>query len=139
MPIVQGNEPPRRRSRPSVVGWLLPVIIFGPTLYRMARGAVAGRVTDQQLLIVGAGAVALALVVLIASRVSRARSTPARLPTGYPSTPPPVMLAGPIQTTASEGYTPRPLRYEPMVTSKVVLAGVAVAAMIGGFVALLVL
>ena len=145
MPIVQGNEPqrPGRRAGGSVLGWLLPLIIFGPTLYRIIRSTVGGRVTDQQLALALGGIVALVVVVTVVRRVNGTRDrNVTRLPTGVA----PPMSAGPRlesprlpSSTLGAGGLPRAPRFEPMVTGKVIVAGFVLAALLGaaGFVLLM--
>ena len=138
MPIVSGNEPqrPGRRSGGSWFGWLLPLIIFGPTLYRFVRSATAGRVTNQQLLIGLGGVLVLAAMVWVARRVSGTRDrNVTRLPTGSPSSMgQSVRLEAPRlpSSTLGPGGVPQAPRFEPLVTGKVFMVGVILALLIGG-------
>ncbi len=136
MPIVRGNEPrqPQRRAGGATLGWIIPLIIFGPTIYRVIRNASAGLLTDQQLAVAAGGAVAFGVMVWVIQRVNRARaSNPARLPTAYElpkaAVPPTSQAGGP---SIDQAYVPQSPRYEPIITGKVVLAGVVLAALMAG-------
>lgn len=150
MPIVSGNEPPPEpKQRSGLPGWIVPLIIFGPVIYNFARSATRGLLTDQQLLIAGGGLLGLAALVAIARRVSQSRSgSAASLPTSYtpPSTPArelngytSSMPSAPSQyrPQLDKPYVPQPPRFEPIITGKVFLAGVVLAALMLGAGALL--
>jgi hypothetical protein len=127
MPIVPGNEPPRRRQRGSALGWLLPLLIFGPTIYNVVRNNLGINVSNQQALIVVGGIVGLVALAVIVQRVNRLREgNTTTLPTSY--TPP-----------HGKPYVPSAPRFEPIVTGKVVLAGFVLALLIAGFGAVLLL
>lgn len=145
MPIVSGNEPqpPRRRSSGPGLGWIFPLLVFGPVLYNTIRRATAGILTDQQLLIVGGGLVGLVVLGIIAQRVNRIRAgSSSSLPTSY--TPPPSVggssslpsayasQMSPTRTQPGQSYVPRPPKFEPIITGKVLLAGLVVALVLGG-------
>lgn len=143
MPIVSGNEPPSQRNRRnSLVGWVLPLLFFGPMIYNFVRSTTRGVLTDQQLLIVGGGLIGLVAIVVIMRRVGQSRAgSSTSLPTSY--TPPtnvaPLSRATPIKqpqpqqyrTRTEQPYVPSPPRFEPIVTGKVFLLGVVLAALFG--------
>ncbi len=154
MPIVQGSEPrnPQRGSS-ARLGWIVPLLIFGPTIYRTMRNMAAGRLTDQQLLIAGVGLVLLVALVVVVRRVNGVRNNgSSSLPTAYQppksvgSTPPVVRAPAPEDTPpwtpparagahpllSSDTYVPRAPQFEPIITGKVVLAGVVLAAVLSG-------
>lgn len=135
MPIVPGNEPRQTpKSGGSInLGWILPLLIFGPTLYRFVRNSVGNRLTDQQILIIGGGLVGLVVLAVIVQRVNRMRNdTASSLPTSY--LPAASQLPGNVapRVQRPEWKTPAAPKYEPMVTGKVMLAGVVLAALMGG-------
>lgn len=144
MPIVSGNEPPQPKQRSSLTGWIIPLIIFGPVIYNFARNTTRGILTDQQLLIAGGGLIGLVALVAIGRRVSQSRSSSASsLPTSYtpPSTPPrqlngytSSMPSAPSQyrPQLDKPYVPQPPRFEPVITGKVFLVGVVLAALMAG-------
>lgn len=155
MPIVHGGAPgnSQKRRGGSWVTWILPLLIFGPTIYRGIRNMAAGRLTDQQLLIAGAGIVLLAALVVIVQRINRSRnSSTSSLPTAYEppksiGAAPPMMrvpspddeFSAPSSTSAygprelsSHTYVTRAPQFEPIITGKVVLAGVVLAAVLTG-------
>lgn len=146
MPIVPGNEPPEQKQRTSLGGWIVPLIIFGPMLYNLVRNATRGVLTDQQLLIAGGGLIGLVALVAIARRVGQSRASSASsLPTSYtPPSTPPRQLNGYTSSTPSQyrtqldkPYVPQPPRFEPIITGKVLLVGVVLAALMLGAGALL--
>lgn len=134
MPIVPGNEPTpqRRRSGGFGLGWIVWLAILGPTLYRLARNAVGGRLTDQQFLIIAGGLAGLFIMILIVRWVNNTRTGGSTsLPTGYQ---PPRQMQGRLPTPPQPrpASLPEAPRFEPMVTGKVVLAGLILAAFMGG-------
>jgi hypothetical protein len=134
MPIVPGNEPQRTpNSGGSRLGWIIPLVIFGPSLYRFVRSGIGARLTDQQMLIVGGGLVGLVVLAVIVQRVNRSRNdTTSRLPTSYmPAATGRSNTSVPRLPTAEWKVPPAP-KYEPMITGKVMLAGVVLAAVMGG-------
>ncbi len=135
MPIVSGNEPkqPQKKTGTLGCGWLLPLLIFGQPIISLVRRALAGRVDDQQLLIIGAGVVALLVMVVIVRRVNEARSNnTTSLPTPYqpPTTNPPPFTQSRVQP--GQPLVPRPPQFEPIITGKVVLAGLVLAMLFAG-------
>lgn len=153
MPNVQGSDPrgPQKRAGGSWIGWIVPLLIFGPTIYRGIRNMVAGRLTDQQLLIAGAGLVLLVALVVVVQRIQRSRNSSASsLPTAYQ--PPKSVVAAPVVapvpssddkatwSSSTDGYARRELssdtyvtrapQFEPIFTGKVVLAGIVLAAVL---------
>jgi hypothetical protein len=142
MPIVSGNEPPPpRNARGSLLGWVFPLLFFGPIIYNFVRSATRGLLTDQQLLIVGGGLIGLAALVAIGRRVGQSRAnTTTSLPTSY--TPPqnvaPLSRATPVnreqppnRAPGDKPYMPSPPRFEPIITGKVLLVGIVLAALFG--------
>lgn len=129
MPIVSGNEPPSGKQKPQSASWawLIPfLLVFGRPIYQAVRNATAGRVTDQQLIIVGAGVVVLLVVVAIVQRIHRSRTAGAtRLPTTYT---PPTPLSRP---SSDQSFVPSAPHFEPIITGKVLVAGIILAAIMG--------
>lgn len=137
MPIVQGNEPrqPQRSAGGSVVGWIIPLAFLGPMLYRLLRNATAGLLTDQQLVIAVGGVVAFGVMVWVLRRVNGLRaSSTTHLPAAYELSKPDLSRQPAMDPVRRDGsYVPQPPRYEPILTGKVVLAGVVLATLMGGF------
>ena len=160
MPIVPGNQPPRRQKPGSLLGWVLPLLFFGPMIYNAVRSATRGMLTDQQIIIAGAGLIGLVALITIARRVGQSRVTSSSsLPTAATPPNPPTVVTPPSQPTAyappnqpnayapprdtsvvvdvtppasSRSGLPSPPRFEPVVTGKVFLAGVLLALMMCG-------
>lgn len=133
MPIISGSEPPkqRRRSGPNI-GWIVPLLIFGPTIYNLARRSLAGRFTDQQLIMLG-GAVAVLIAFVAIGRwlSNQRRSDASALPPSYQ----PSSLSQPRSSpprSASPSFTPQAPRFEPIVTGKVMIAGAVLALLMAG-------
>lgn len=146
MPIVAGNQPePKKPTRGPSLGWLVPLLVFGPPLYSFVRRVTAGILTNQQLLVVGGGVLGLIVLGVIVQRVNRLRAGGAsRLPTSY-APPAPTLpgasspgASGKTNDRAGQPYLPPPPRFEPIVTGNVLLVGVLVALVMGliGFVLL---
>jgi hypothetical protein len=133
MSIVSGNQPPkqRRRSGPSI-GWIVPLLIFGPTLYNLARRSLAGRFTDQQLILLGGALAVLVAFIAIGRWLSnQRRSDGPALPPGYQPSPPKEPRSS-LPRPASPSYTPQAPRFEPIVTGKVIIAGAVLALLMAG-------
>jgi hypothetical protein len=124
MPIVAENDPQTKRSGSGGLGcgWIVPLLILAPTIIRYVRQSTAGWLDDQQLLIIGGGLGILAAFVLIVRQVNRQD----RAGTPWPpsSTPQPSALSPEQLQQRSKAGLPAPLRFEPIVTGKVLLAGV---------------
>lgn len=134
MSIVSGNEPPQRR-RGSNWSWLIfLLIVFGPTVIGTLRpffndlvNVDQGQVNMDQVVIIAGGVLALAVLVLLVARVRSAASrTPSALPTTY--TPP----TGTISSATNTPMLPTAPRFEPIITGKVVLAGVLLLMLLAG-------
>ncbi|HEX6291008.1 MAG TPA: hypothetical protein VFZ66_17615 [Herpetosiphonaceae bacterium] len=134
MPIVAGNDPkPAKESKGSGCGWLIFLLVFfWRPLYNMIRSVVNGRISDQQLLIIVGGVVALVVLALIVQRVNRSRQgSAASLPPSY--TPPSTLAKSYRQLQVpSEPFMPSAPRFEPIITGKVVLAGIMLFWIFGG-------
>lgn len=147
MPIVPGNDQnSKKKSGGFPFGSLIVfLIVFGRPLYNLVRSVTRGILTDQQLLIVAGGAVALVALVVIVQRVNQSRqgsspysptSLPMNTPTSLPSTNPAASLRQ--YTTSGDTRLPSAPRFEPIITGKVVLAGLLLALLLfgGGFLVL---
>lgn len=139
MPIVPGNDQGSgKKSGGSLVGWLVFLLVFGRPLYGLVRSVTNGRISDQQLLIITGGVVALIAVGVIVQRVNRMRASG----TSTLSTPylPPSNPATSLRqlNTKNDPSLPATPTFEPIITGKVVLAGIVLALLlIGGGLALL--
>ncbi len=124
MPIVAENEPQHKRSGSGGLGcgWLVPLLILAPTVIRYVRQSTAGWLDDQQLLIIAGGIGILFAFVLIVRQVNRQDRASPTLPPSTTS-PAPTISLDELQKRSQVGL-PAPPRFEPIVTGKVVLAGV---------------
>lgn len=132
MPIVPGNNPkPAKKSSGFPFGLIVFLVIFGQQIYGFVRGLTRGIITDQQLMIVAGGAVALVVLAVIVQRVNQSRQgsttyTPPSLPTSNPT------ASLRQYTTPGSPSLPSAPRFEPIITGKVVLAGLFLALLLGG-------
>jgi hypothetical protein len=115
-----------------VFGWIVFLLVFGRPIYNVVRSLTNGILTDQQLMIIAGGAVALIALTAIVQRVNRARQDGApTLSTSYttPSNP-----AASLQQymQASDSKLPSAPRFEPIITGKLVLAGFILALLLFG-------
>jgi hypothetical protein len=138
MPIVPGNDPKSaKKSSGFPFGLIVFLVVFGRPIYNVVRSFTRGIVTDQQLLIIGGGVVALVALAVIVQRVNQSRqgSSP-YTPTYTPSSNPTASLQQ--YTTPGDVRMPSAPRFEPVITGKVVLAGLLLALLLfgGGFVVL---
>ncbi len=130
MPIVPGNEQPRKTSGGSLWGWIVFLAVFGRPIYGFVRGLTNGFLSDQQLLILLGGAGALIVLATLVRRLRRSESAGPRMPsTPYP--PPQSPYTG-AQSMRASGVAPSAPRFEPVITGKLVLAGVILAGLLGG-------
>lgn len=143
MPIVSGNEPPTKRKQPSLLGWILPLILFGPMISNAISSVTRGTLTRDQVMI---GLIGLAILAAVGRRMIRSRGgsaspstlyTPptstnttitARKLTGYSST----SATTQARAQANKPYVPPPPRFEPMVSGKVMLLGLVLAVLFAG-------
>ena len=147
MPIVPGNEQKSgKESRGFPFGLIVFLIVFGRPVYNLVRSLTRGIVTDQQLMIVAGGVVALVALAVIVQRVNQSRqgSSPYS-PTSLSPTNTPTMLTPTNPTASLQQYTspgdarlPSAPRFEPIITGKVVLVGLLLALLLfgGGFLVL---
>jgi hypothetical protein len=133
MPIVPGNEPQSAKNRGgSIIGWIVFLLVFGRPLYNVVRSLTTGIVTDQQLMIIAGGALALIALAVIVQRVNRSRQD--STPTLSSSYPVPSNPAASLQQymQPSDVKLPQTPRFEPIITAKVVLAGLLLALLLFG-------
>ncbi|HEY0734862.1 MAG TPA: hypothetical protein VGD69_08125 [Herpetosiphonaceae bacterium] len=132
MPIVPGNNPkPAKKSSGFPFGLIVFLLVFGGQIYNVVRSATRGIITDQQLMIVAGGAVALVVLAVIVQRVNRSRQgSTMYTPTYTPSSNPTASLKQ--YTTSGSPSLPSAPRFEPVITGKVVLAGLILALLLGG-------
>lgn len=147
MPIVPGNEQKSgKESKGFPFGLIVFLVVFGRPIYNLVRSLTRGIVTDQQLMIVAGGVVALVALAVIVQRVNQSRqgSTPYS-PTSMTPTNPQTSLPTSNPTASLQQYTrpgdarlPSAPRFEPIITGKVVLAGLLLALLLfgGGFLVL---
>ncbi len=138
---ITANTPrpkPTRGQGPSCGTWIfLIVILLGP-----GRGilmALLGpRANDPRTLIVIGGVVVLAAMLVLAGRAASGRSSGPQLPTGpstpmsMPRLPTPAAPMSPTVPGSRAGYPLGPPQFEPIITGKVVLAGVLLLLVFAG-------
>lgn len=107
MPLTPNNEQ-RPTKRSGGWGWLVPLLIAAPTIINLVRSRTAGMLTDAQLLIIAAGVAVLVVLVVVGRRTWQSNAAAPRTPTYNP------------QQSAG---TPQAPRFEPIITGKVMLAG----------------
>lgn len=146
MPIVPGNEQnSKKKSGGFPTGLIVFLLIFGGQIYNVVRGLTRGILTDQQLMIAAGGVVALVVLTVIVQRVNQSRqgsspyttpSMPMNTPTSLTPTNPTASLQQ--YTTPGDARLPSAPRFEPIITGKVVLAGLLLALLLfgGGFLVL---
>ncbi len=123
MPIVSGNKPQPKRSGGIGWGWLLPLLILGPTIARFVRQSTAGWLTDQQLLIIVGGLAILIAFGIMIHRVNHAERGGTSLPQPpVPKAPTSASLQQ-LRKPSNDSLPPSP-RFEPIITGKVLLVGV---------------
>ncbi len=123
MSIVSGNEPQPKRSSGVGCGWLLPLLILGPTIARLVRQSTVGWLNDQQLLIIIGGLMVLIAFGIMIRRANRAERGGTTLPQPAASKVPTGASLQQLRKT-SKASLPPPPRFEPIITGKVLLAGV---------------
>lgn len=128
-------DPPPRQPKGNL-SWIFFLLILARPLWGILRSAVGPQLSNTQLWIVVIGVLALAALVLLAPRALNRGPSVTRLPTSAPSVPPRRPPALPQHPALDASL--RPPHYEPIITGKVMLAGVLLLGMMGlGFVLLL--
>jgi len=124
MPLTPNNQP-RPTKRSGGWGWLVPLLIAAPTIINLVRRQTEDVLTDAQLLMIVAGVGALIVLVVVGRRAWQSNAAVPRSPTYTPQ-----------QSSA----LPQAPRFEPIITGKVLLAGLVLGVLFaGGVVALLTL
>ena len=118
-------DPPRQRQ--SNLSWIFFLLILARPLWGILRSAIGPQLSNTQLWIIVAGVLSLAALALLAPRALNRDTPVSRLPTGAP----PVHLErpAPVAQRPFPGVSPRAPRFEPIITGKVMLAGVLLLAM----------
>jgi cytochrome b561 len=124
MPLTP-NNPGQQPKRSGGWGWLVPLLIAAPTIINLVRSRTTGILTDEQLLMIAAGVGTLIVLVVVGRRAWQSNVAV-----------PPSPTYNPQQSSA----LPQAPRYEPILTGKVLLAGLVLGVLFaGGVVALLTL
>lgn len=110
MSLTPNDEPRGPRRSSAGWGWLVPLLLIAPTLIREVQRRTAGTLTNDQLFIIVAGIGALIVLVLVGQRAWSNNAAPPQPPT--------------YDATYRSSYIPQAPRFEPILTGKVVLAGV---------------
>jgi hypothetical protein len=118
MPLTPNNEPRPTKRSGGGWGWVVPLLIAAPTIINLVRSRARSILSDEQLLMIGAGVAALVVLVVIGRRVWQRNAVVPRTPT-YNS-----------QQSASLPQAPR---FEPIITGKVMLAGLVLGALFALF------
>lgn len=138
----QTPQPQRPRGqRGNRWSWLFFLLILARPLWGIVRSLVGPQISNQQIALVIGGAVVAGVAVMFitrsASRITtREQSQSAPIPTARTYRPATGRNATwtPPQASSYQGQTPR---FEPMITGKVVLVGIILAALIGGGIVLI--
>ncbi len=124
MPLTP-NNPQQQPRRSGGWGWLVPLLIAAPTIINLVRRQAEGVLTDDQLLMIAAGVGALIVLVVMGRRLWQNNASVPRSPTYTPQ---------------QSSTLPQAPRYEPIITGKILLAGLVLGVLFaGGVVALLTL
>jgi len=124
MPLTPNNEQRPTKRSGGGWGWLVPALIAAPTIINLVRSRARGVLTDEQLLMIAAGVAAMVVLVVVGRQVWQRNAAVPRSPT-YNQ-----------QQSASLPQAPR---FEPIVTGKVLIAGLVLGVLFAlGVVALLV-
>ncbi len=135
---ITANTPrpkPPRRERRSPLTWIFFLLILARPVWGILRSTIGPQVSDTQLWIMVVGVVALGFVALLVSRAAGDRRVDPRLPT--PVEPVRPVQPSQIPMSGQSGYPAGPPRFEPIITGKVALAGLMLAAVVVGVVLLL--
>lgn len=139
---ITANTPrpkPAKNQRPGCISWLfLLIILLGP-LRGILQAIIGPRLGNIPLAPILTGIVILAAAGSMLARAAAGRSTGPRLPTsptvpGQPFSPPassPSTMTR-LPTPAMPNYQGGAPRFEPVITAKVFLAGVVLAAVLAG-------
>ncbi len=128
MPITAQTPPPRKQQprRSPNLSWIIFALILARPVWAMVRSVIPPQVASNDVFAVGVGVLVLAAFFFTVARLGRGRGTDTRLPTG-----PQPDRALSIPRAAA----PRPFvqaggpRFEPIITGKVVFAGVVLLAL----------
>ena len=130
-------KPPKRQG-PNLASWVFFLVLALGPLRGIVRSLLPPQVSDSQLLLLVIGVFALALTVSLVARGFSSRSSGPQLPTipgssgpWSPTSAAPRQRLEPARspTRPAAGY-PGPPRFEPIITGKVVFAGLVVAALL---------
>ena len=137
---ITANSPqpkPPRRGQQSILSWVVFLLIFARPLWGILRSIIGPEVSDTQIWIMVAGITGLGIMVLFLSRAMRSgpanTSLPPRMEVPRPVQPmqrvePPVPAADAQRRAPPiQDYPLQPPRFEPIITGKVVVAGIVLA------------
>src|SRR5919199_6616980 len=144
---ITSNTPrpkPTGNQRSGCITWIFLLLLLsvpGRNILVAILHSVAPQISSSQLWLILGGIVALGVVVTSITRAARNRPVDTRLPTGPGSstqTPrpggTPIRPPQPPQVPSSSvpGYPTGAPRFEPIITGKVIVAGVVLAALFAG-------
>ena len=127
---ITANTPrpkPPKHERRSGLTWIFFLLILARPLWGILRSTIGAQISDTQLWILVVGVVTLGFVGLLVARGVGNRGADARLPTRVEPAQP--LNPSQLPQDARPGYPVGPPRYEPIITGKVVLAGIVLAAL----------
>jgi|GEM_PF-7050221 len=149
MNFTANTRPPApKRERGGNLSWIFFLLILARPLWGIVRSLVGPQISNQQIWLMIGGVLVVSAVVALIARNAGGRAEQSRLPTpsatGGSSLPfPPATnrpaMPGEWRPGSSSGYPSRPPQFEPMLTGKVLLAGLVLALLIGGALALVIL
>ncbi len=144
------NTRPRgpKRERGGNLSWLFFLLILARPLWGIVRSLVGPQISNQQIWLMIGGVLVIGAVVALIARNAGGSAEQSRLPTpsatGGSSLPRPATTNRPTipmewRPGSAAGYPSRPPQFEPVITGKVLLAGLVLALLIGGALALVIL
>jgi hypothetical protein len=150
MPITTNSSRPTppKRQRANIWSWLIFLLILARPLYGVLRSVIPAQVSAIQIVAVAAGVIVLGLMFSLVLNTARQRASDTWRPTPSPQSTwdRPVMTASRSSNASppllrSNSPTPRiPAggpRFEPVVTGKVIVAGIITAGVIAAAIAFL--
>ena len=133
---ITANSPqprPPKTGRGSALSWIFFLLVLARPVWSLLRSMVAPQIGTQTLAIILIGVVALAIVGVVVARSVGGDTTGPMLP-GAGQVPRALPAA---QLPRARVHRAAPLKFEPMITRKVVVAWIALAGLFGaGFLTL---
>ena len=139
MPITANSRQPKppRRTQQSILSWIFFLLIFARPFWGILRSMIGPEVSDTPIWIMVAGITGLGIRVLFLLRAMRGGPANTSLPPRMelPRPVQPMQRVEPLGPSADaqrrappiRDYPLQPPRFEPIITGKVVVAGIVLA------------